>query len=768
MLASASSFIADSFISGHTTEMKTVIAAFFVGTIVGITGMGGGALMTPALIFLGVGDASAVVTADLTSAAVYKSAGAIVHWREGSPNLRLAGWLILGSVPFAFLGPFLLRAVAPGDDIDTTLKRCIGLALLLAASTYAMRLYIQLTGSWGPTGAVVREPVIRPIPTIIVGAVGGLLVGITSVGSGSVIMIALLMLYPTLSAVSLVGTDLVQAVPLVFSAAVSNIIVNGLDWTILIPLIIGSVPGSILGSTIAPRVPSSFIRRGIVVVLVVSGLALLDKSGWWPLGYHARCHQPPDQHRSGGGRDPVRPPLRLGFAAPPGRACPCSATRPLPRSRRQPARRLPNGPPAPPARPPRRGSRWPSGWRPGRVRPPRRRRLPSARPRRLPPDRTPRPATYPTFRRRTARGEVSRTPRSGEFHAAPAAPGHRSPSRSAVWRAPLCVCDMVLDGHDEPVRLSRSPAPEEFSGMTVHADYRLSQLDELEAESIHIFREVAAEFEKPVLMFSGGKDSIVMMRLAEKAFFPAKIPFPVLQVDTGFDFPEVLECRDSWVSRLGVRLVVASVSDAIANGVIVDDGKTSRNRMQTGTLLNAIEEEGFTAAFGGGRRDEEKARSKERVYSHRDEFGQWDPKNQRPELWSLYNGRIHAGEHMRIFPLSNWTELDIWYYIGQEKIEIPADLLLPRARGGQARRHVDVGRLSSTRCGPARSTELKTVRFRTVGDMTLTGCVESDASTVDQIIDEIAVARVTERGATRGDDRFSEAAMEDRKREGYF
>ena len=200
-----------------------------------------------------------------------------------------------------------------------------------------------------------------------------------------------------------------------------------------------------------------------------------------------------------------------------------------------------------------------------------------------------------------------------------------------------------------------------------HADYRLSQLDQLEAESIHIFREVAAEFEKPVLMFSGGKDSIVMLRLAEKAFYPAKIPFPVLQVDTGYDFPEVLETRDNWVNRLGVRLIVASVEEAIAYGVVVDDGKTSRNRHQIGTLLNAIEENGFTAAFGGGRRDEEKARAKERVYSHRDDFGQWDPKMQRPELWSLYNGRIHGGEHMRIFPLSNWTELDIWHYLGRRR-----------------------------------------------------------------------------------------------------
>jgi sulfate adenylyltransferase subunit 2 len=300
-----------------------------------------------------------------------------------------------------------------------------------------------------------------------------------------------------------------------------------------------------------------------------------------------------------------------------------------------------------------------------------------------------------------------------------------------------------------------------------HADYRLTQLEQLEAESIHIFREVAAEFEKPVLMFSGGKDSIVMLRLAEKAFYPAKIPFPVLQVDTGYDFPEVLETRDNWVNRLGVRLIVASVEEAIASGIVVDDGKTSRNRLQIGTLLNAIEENGFTAAFGGGRRDEEKARAKERVYSHRDDFGQWDPKNQRPELWSLYNGRIHGGEHMRIFPLSNWTELDIWHYLAQEKIEIPS-IYYSHQRKVFKR---DGMWLSESEHNPLKSGEEvveKTVRFRTVGDLTLTGCVESEADTIEKIIEEIAIAKVTERGATRGDDRFSEAAMEDRKKEGYF
>jgi sulfate adenylyltransferase subunit 2 len=303
--------------------------------------------------------------------------------------------------------------------------------------------------------------------------------------------------------------------------------------------------------------------------------------------------------------------------------------------------------------------------------------------------------------------------------------------------------------------------------MPAHNDYRLSQLDELESESIHIFREVAAEFAKPVLLFSGGKDSIVMLRLAEKAFYPARVPFPVMQVDTGFDFPEVLQTRDRWVDRLGVRMIVASVDDAIAGGVVVDDGKTSRNRLQIGTLLDAIEREGFTAAFGGGRRDEEKARAKERVYSHRDEFGQWDPKNQRPELWNLYNGRLHEGEHMRVFPLSNWTELDVWHYIGQEGIEVPS-IYYAHQREVIERDGMLLSASEAVQPRTGETVTKETVRFRTVGDMTLTGCVRSEASTVEEIIEEIAVARVTERGATRGDDRFSEAAMEDRKREGYF
>src|ERR1043165_8277978 len=304
--------------------------------------------------------------------------------------------------------------------------------------------------------------------------------------------------------------------------------------------------------------------------------------------------------------------------------------------------------------------------------------------------------------------------------------------------------------------------------MTVtHADYQLSQLDQLEAESIHIFREAAAEFEKPALMCSGGKDSIVMLRLAEKAFYPAKLPFPVLQIDTGYDFPEVLAARDNWVKRLGARLVVASVEEAIKKGVVVDDGKTSRDRLQIGPLLDAVETEGFTALFGGGPRDEEKARAKERVYSHRDDFGQWDPKNQRPELWSLYNGKLHGGEHMRIFPLSNWTELDIWHYLRQEGVELPS-IYFAHARRVFKRDGMWMSESPLNPCKEGEEVVEKTVRYRTVGDLTLAGAVESDADTIDKIIDEIAIARVTERGATRGDDRFSEAAMEDRKKEGYF
>jgi uncharacterized membrane protein YfcA len=270
------------------TALSIVVAGLVVGFIVGLTGMGGGALMTPALIFLGVGggEAATVVTADLTAAAVYKTGGALTHAREGSPNFALAKWLIIGSVPMAFIGPWVVHHIATDEDhLDTLLKEMIGFALLLAAATYALRLYINLRRVRGGHPDADPNPPVRPLLTLLVGAVGGLLVGITSVGSGSVIMVALLMLYPGLSAVRLVGTDLVQAVPLVLSAAVSNILVNnGLDWSITIPLIVGSVPGTIMGSAVAPRVPQSFIRRGIVVVLTMSGIALLDKAGWPPLG----------------------------------------------------------------------------------------------------------------------------------------------------------------------------------------------------------------------------------------------------------------------------------------------------------------------------------------------------------------------------------------------------------------------------------------------------------------------------------------------------
>ncbi|HEY2172408.1 MAG TPA: sulfate adenylyltransferase subunit CysD [Mycobacteriales bacterium] len=300
-------------------------------------------------------------------------------------------------------------------------------------------------------------------------------------------------------------------------------------------------------------------------------------------------------------------------------------------------------------------------------------------------------------------------------------------------------------------------------------DYRLSQVDTLESESIHVFREVAAEFERPVLLFSGGKDSIVMLRLAEKAFAPAPIPFPVMHVDTGHNFPETIEFRDRRVAQLGVRLVVASVQEAIDSGRVVEGTgrRASRNRLQTTALLDAAEKHRFDALFGGARRDEEKARAKERMFSFRDEFGQWDPKNQRPELWNLYNTRVHAGESIRVFPLSNWTELDVWDYIAKEGLDIPS-IYFAHKRTVFER---DGMLLSDNPYLPAEDDEVRyetTVRYRTVGDMTCTGAVESDAGTVDAIIAEIAATRITERGATRADDRTSEAAMEDRKKEGYF
>jgi sulfate adenylyltransferase subunit 2 len=300
-------------------------------------------------------------------------------------------------------------------------------------------------------------------------------------------------------------------------------------------------------------------------------------------------------------------------------------------------------------------------------------------------------------------------------------------------------------------------------------DYQLSQLDVLEAEAVHVMREVAAEFERPVLLFSGGKDSIVMLALAEKAFWPARIPFPVMHVDTGHNFPEVLEFRDRRVAELGVRLIVASVQDSIDAGRVAEEtGRhASRNRLQTVTLLDAIEEQRFDALFGGARRDEEKARAKERVFSFRDEFGQWDPKNQRPELWNLYNTRIRRGEHIRVFPLSNWTELDVWAYIERQELEIPS-IYFAHERVVFERDGLLLADSPFVTRGEEESLFTATVRYRTVGDMTGTGGVSSTATTVAEVIAEIAATRITERGQTRGDDRVSEAAMEDRKREGYF
>ena len=300
-------------------------------------------------------------------------------------------------------------------------------------------------------------------------------------------------------------------------------------------------------------------------------------------------------------------------------------------------------------------------------------------------------------------------------------------------------------------------------------DYQLSQLDVLEAEGIHVMREVAAEFERPVLLFSGGKDSIVMLALAVKAFWPAKIPFPVMHVDTGHNFPEVLDFRDRRVAELGVRLVVASVQASIDAGRVVEEtGRhASRNRLQTVTLLDAIEEHRFDALFGGARRDEEKARAKERVFSFRDEFGQWDPKNQRPELWNLYNTRIRRGEHIRVFPLSNWTELDVWAYIEREELDLPGIYFSHERPVFERDGLLLADNLYMVR-GEDEPLFTATVRYRTVGDMTCTGAVPSSAVTVAAVIAEVAATRITERGQTRADDRTSEAAMEDRKREGYF
>jgi sulfate adenylyltransferase subunit 2 len=300
-------------------------------------------------------------------------------------------------------------------------------------------------------------------------------------------------------------------------------------------------------------------------------------------------------------------------------------------------------------------------------------------------------------------------------------------------------------------------------------DYEVTHLQVLESESIHIMREVAAELERPVLLFSGGKDSIVLLRLAEKAFWPGRPPFPVMHVDTGHNFPEVIAYRDRRVQELGLRLIVASVQDLIDSGRVVEETgpRASRNRLQTTALLEAIEEHGFDAAFGGARRDEERARAKERVFSFRDDFGQWDPKNQRPELFSLYNSRIRRGEHIRVFPLSNWTELDVWMYIRREQIEIPSIYFAHRRpvfeRDGMLLAHSELAELL-----PGEDVREESVRYRTVGDMTCTGAVASTAESLDDVIAEIAATRITERGETRADDRVSEAAMEDRKREGYF
>ncbi len=299
--------------------------------------------------------------------------------------------------------------------------------------------------------------------------------------------------------------------------------------------------------------------------------------------------------------------------------------------------------------------------------------------------------------------------------------------------------------------------------------YELSHLDALEAEAIHIMREVAAELERPVLLFSGGKDSIVLLRLAEKAFRPARFPFPVMHVDTGHNFPEVIEYRDRRIAEIGERLIVASVQESIDKGRVVEERgpRASRNRLQTVTLLDAIEEHGFDAAFGGARRDEERARAKERIFSFRDDFGQWDPKAQRPELWQLYNGRVRKGEHVRVFPISNWTELDVWQYIERERLELPS-IYFAHEREVFRRDGMLYAAFDFMERMEGEDVFTEMVRYRTVGDISCTGAVMSTATTLETVVAEIAATNITERGQTRADDRATEAAMEDRKREGYF
>ena len=303
----------------------------------------------------------------------------------------------------------------------------------------------------------------------------------------------------------------------------------------------------------------------------------------------------------------------------------------------------------------------------------------------------------------------------------------------------------------------------------MHATYHLTHLQTLESEAIHVMREVAAEFERPVLLFSGGKDSIVLLRLAEKAFRPAPLPFPVMHVDTGHNFPEAIEFRDRRADELGVKLIVASVEESIRSGRVVEQSgpRASRNSLQTVTLLDAISEHGFDAAFGGARRDEERARAKERILSFRDEFGQWEPQRQRPELWGLYNGRLRKGEHARVFPISNWTELDVWQYIAEEQLEVPS-IYFAHEREVFARDGMLYAVSPFIELMDGEVPFMARVRYRTVGDMSCTGAVESSAATLEEVVTEIAATEVTERGQTRADDQVTEAAMEDRKRQGYF
>ena len=581
-----------------------------VGVLIGLTGIGGGSLMTPLLIlFAGVQPVVAIGT-DLAYGAITKTVGGWRHLRSGTVDLGVSKWLAVGSVPGSIAGVLIVDALHDryGDGFDSTLLSIVAVALFVVAFTVLGR---ALFG-------VPRERHSVPLTTGAkagaagIGLVLGVVLGMTSVGSGALVGLALIMVF-RLTPHRVVGTDVFHAALMLWAAGLAHLLVGNVDLTLMANILVGLAAGRVGRHRAAAARPR---RRA-------AADARLRAAGLGPRrGQQGRRRHPEVDDR----RDP--------------------------RARRA-----------------------------GRVR-------------------------------------------------------HRAPAGA-----------LPRGGH----------------GM------KLTHLQVLEAEAIHVMREVAAELERPVLLFSGGKDSIVLLRLAEKAFRPARFPFPLMHVDTGHNFPEVIEFRDRRVAELGERLIVASVQDSIDAGRVVEESgpRASRNRLQTTTLLDAIAEHGFDAAFGGARRDEERARAKERIMSFRDDFGGWDPKAQRPELWNIYNGRIRKGEHVRVFPLSNWTELDVWEYIEAEDLEVPS-IYFAHQREVFRRDGMLYAVSEHVQFIDGEEPFSESVRYRTVGDMSCTGAVASTAVALEDVVAEIAATTITERGETRADDKVSEAAMEDRKVAGYF